>query len=509
MEKKITIAILVLLCILIIIPIIYFIVKHFSKQYKKYCNSNSDCKSDEECQYLKSMSASVCVPKGSQECEVDPKNLISCDLNNDTCGKVCNNFPKFSCLQVKKGTIGIVSKGSNYSTGSTYSTSVLSNQSGNGMKIEVTDTDPSGGLVSVNILESGSGYDLNQILNVIGGDNNGQIKITETQMNSYLNINNSVINLPQTEKGKGYCLPNIADDYKCNPATSFDILVSKGDNKYEWGCYCSYPNYFTHVKNDGLSSCDQISPEICGGDENDDGSKRFYIPETDSTGNIIDCSLNCTNPSAICKQVSDISYCYVPWKSSKMDMDPKYGICMCPSGTAFIDNYENESIAKNCVTNPCYPGKMNGTLSSYSCDCTNTEISGNYISCDDLPKITINISTRTDCNLGGDKCFKDPCGLGKWNSQKSACECTPSPGGQVGSVDANNIVGEMCTNVCDTGICPKESTNCVYTDINSAKLRYRGPVCSPCPQGRCNYDGRKNCDIDFTTVRNCQGFLKN
>ena len=131
MEKKITIAILVLLCILIIIPIIYFIVKHFSKQYKKYCNSNSDCKSDEECQYLKSMSASVCVPKGSQECEVDPKNLISCDLNNDTCGKVCNNFPKFSCLQVKKGTIGIVSKGSNYSTGSTYSTSVLSNQSGN------------------------------------------------------------------------------------------------------------------------------------------------------------------------------------------------------------------------------------------------------------------------------------------------------------------------------------------------------------------------------------------
>ena len=375
------------------------------------------------------------------------------------------------------------------------------------MEIIVKKIDSSGGILTAEIAESGFGYKLNQTLNIVGGNNDSQLKITSLQKNSSISIGKDAINLPVTKAGKGYCLPNIENNYNCNPATSLDILVSKGNGQYEWGCQCLYPNYFTHIKSDGLSSCDRISREICGGDENNDGSKLFYIPETDSSGNIIKCSEKCTNSKSTCVSKIDVSYCYIPWEISKMDIDPKYGICMCPSGSAFADDSKDGNISKNCVTNPCYPGKMKGTTSNYTCDCDKTVNSGNYISCLALQENPINLKLKEKCQVFGDQCVPDECGLGKWNPETKACTCSPGP--SIGAVNEDNLIGETCKDVClgRNDICPSESTSCIYTNQTSGDLIYRGILCSPCPTGRCNYDGT-NCDIDFTTTRNCQGYLR-
>lgn len=332
---------------------------------------------------------------------------------------------------------------------------------------------------------------------------------------------NKVVKLPNSPPGFGWCLPNVVNrDITCNPYTSEYVLEQVGNNEYQWGCLCKYPNLFDHGGGDVFSDCTMV--RACG---EVDGFGNLYVPHPDSKK----CKSNsdCENGDKCLPELSpspcgvssggqkptdgdcttEDCYCHTTWSNEIMDqVNPLYGRCVCDSAQGL--EYEcivtsDDSYQMNCVKGTCIGGsrqqdpekcnqdqcKKDGT----NCECCVCPTG--MIRCpDDLPSDSIMVQY---CLTNGPMCIPDPCATvpgGHWDKSKNSCVC---PGGDGIGVyeDLNSSVGQICKNYCDPSPCGNRGT-CTYDPTT------QHATCTGC---KCPWTnkGDANCTCSQTIMGTC------
>lgn len=468
-----------------------------SNRYKDECITNSDCKQHFDCVESKDFERKICVPSGKTECKLSPNDdLTSCDpTKSDSC-KNCINLPSWGCIIVDYGKLKIVSKGSGYLDSENSSTSTKSGE-GSGMIVSFTTKD---GAIKepVNIIQPGIKYKKNDIIQINGGGNNSTVQLLNDPTPYNWKQGDKSLYLPESEEGKGWCLPNIEKQTDlCNKFTSDNILINMGEDKYKWGCYCTTPDMFDHSGDDSLSNCN--TEKACGSEQNL-GSLWVIRKDQKVCTKDSDCGSDikqsrCCPPDTGSGSCSDSAlpgekkHCYVKWKTQQ-DTDPRDGRCECTAeGTTYSGSQSgSNSYIKVCVTDGCAPNGKKQTscdgdvTAKYCCDCND-----GYIRC---PEDIVDIELKQRCS-SFPQCIKDPCApLGRWDPNQRTCICDKNST-SVAVPDTNSPVGMTCVDLCNPGPCGDRG-NCVVTGKDSNKkaecINCKCPWCNPgdpgCPSGK-------------------------
>jgi len=361
---------------------------------------------------------------------------------------------------------------------------------------------------------------------------------------------NQNINLPNSPTNYGWCLPDITNkDITCNEFTSDYVLEQVGDNQYQWGCYCRYPNLFDHGAGPG-SDCTSV--RACG-NMNPVPQGSLYVPKpytgpngfrsctTDSmcdpgdvcrgaespapcgylgpTGGYNKLPQDCTSPESNC-------VCHTQWLNIPDKIDPLSGQCICNSGLDFqCTVHASDSFSFNCVTNQnCYPyqedpnsGNCGAKCHRQGDQCVCCLCPPGYIRCPD--DITTNQSLQEYCMLNGATCIPDPCNTaqngppnGHWDPA-GGCICAT---GYIAVDDTNSAVGAVCLDPCNSAINPcgnrgscfvqngqAQCTNCVAPYTNEGDNTCS---CSGEDPGLGVGNGAECCSDDVCASKQCGGY---
>lgn len=355
---------------------------------------------------------------------------------------------------------------------------------------------------------------------------------------------NKNINIPNSENGFGWCLPNMENrDITCNQFTSDYVLTQTQDGGFEWACHCKYPNLFDHA-NGPESSCDMVRACQNG---------TFVVPRPDnkkcstdsecgndnclpalteicgySNSNAPIAKIDCSKPNSNC-------YCHTKWEGKvSTESNPLLGRCICNNDLQFqclkqasdliqmncvkgqCQGYEIDENANNCNANNCSGGDK-----CICCKCPS-----GFIRCPD--DIFNNPGLINYCKQTGATCIPDPCKTleapnGKWDPVKRQCVC--SDANTIPYSDDQSPVGQICIDLCgkhnpcgNRGTCyvPNGSLNALCCDcvapftndgdntcmcnVNTGGKR-GGDLCkhdSECASGKCNGTW-----VDGTFVGSC------
>jgi hypothetical protein len=332
------------------------------------------------------------------------------------------------------------------------------------------------------------------------------------------------INIPNSEEGKGWCLPNVINrNVTCNPFTSDYILAEVGPNQYQWGCYCKHENLFEHSQGP-LSDCTLVkacrtshgTTEQLGGLYVPEPSKQLCTEDSQcgekgkclSPHSPAPCGYDFKNgpkQSIIkddCKDPNNKCVCHVPWQGDITNIvDPLTGQCVCNKGLqyqcvvrssnyfemncvkGFCDPFDVDD-SKQCNEKQCYDPSKTGK-------CTCCKCPPGYIRCpDDIP--LGNEGLVLYCKNTGPTCIADPCSTkdvpdGYYDPSLPGCVC---PGASnIALQDENSAVGQVCTNACKgNGPCGKRGKCYLPEDAKS----YHDALCCDC---QCPYtnDGDPSC----------------
>lgn len=340
------------------------------------------------------------------------------------------------------------------------------------------------------------------------------------------------IQVPNSERGHGWCLPNIQNrDITCNPYTSDYVLHEIGPGQYEWGCLCKYPNLFDNAQGP-LSNC--TLPRACGTVTGTTTLGKLYVPNKKECHSNSDCGgndvcLDVFTPSPCgyddiskhietndCKN-SDSCVCHTPWEGSiTEDTDPLTGQCVCE------DNLEYQCVVRssdyfemNCVKGFCSSVEGAREADSSTCnasqcykqdgDCMCCKCPPGYIRCpDDIN--SNNSGLVTYCTKAGPTCIRDPCSTkevpgGYWDPEKNSCVC---PGENFVSMsDENSAVGQVCKDACQgNGPCGNRGT-CYFPEGGKT---VEDALCCNC---HCPYtnEGDDSCTCS-ATLKSTKGAIR-
>lgn len=255
---------------------------------------------------------------------------------------------------------------------------------------------------------------------------------------------NKDINLPDSNPGKGWCLPPFKSSNKCNPMTADTVLEqtvdSEGNTIYEWSCLCKYPDLVT--KSQG-GDCDVV---VACGEHIENGGVLYTEDNT-------------------------------RWNKDK-NTDPRKGSCKCPTGEKYIGT----STYKECVSDSCAP---NGHIGEdRKCVCN-----PGWISC---PDQVSNENISKYCNPSMSICIPDPCYPGGEYNKQTGCTCKHPDYIRVANEDSPTSA--KCRKACPSSVCDDRGTCKVTTD---PKTNEPTEVCYDC---NCPYtnvgDTDKLCSVD-------------
>jgi hypothetical protein len=502
---KIILVSIVLVCIAIGVNLY---VNSYTIRTRSTCNKNADCPDNFKCIYSKEYKKQMCIPRTG--IEFNTNNLVECTPGeHSVCTKGINE-PAWGCVKVTNGTAIIKYHGTGYIDSQKSDTKPVPGKS-NGTGLTVSFTTKNGKINSLTILEPGTNYKKNDVLYIVGGNNNALITLdvmsNDKSQHPYIVLDNDKPrNIPTSPNGKGWCLlPIDQKKVSCNPWTSDTILinetVNKENPKYQWGCYCTNPDQFR--QDTIFDNC--TVEQICGADI---GDGELWVPHKDkiSCSSTTQCPDNgkCCPPNQINGSCSILdpnsdNYCFVKWSDQPMS-DPSTGRCECKKGMKFVLNTTTNEM--ECVPDSCYPhGVYDGVTEMCKCE-------PGFIRC---PKDVSNPGA-INCSKDLPQCIPDPCNPGgDFTSQNSAgCICK-----KVGNItytaiqDNSSPVGISCANLCEnnngcgegdnkrgdcipSGTTIKDQatycTNCIApfcntvmeydpTKLNPACLVTRGPFC--------------------------------
>lgn len=444
---------LFLIFIIIISFLIYFIYHKIKPIYKPSCNSDSDCLSSQRCIYVPEYSRKICVDFGKTPCKLEPTQLTQCDLNNPSACLNCVNLPEFKCIEVSYGKLDINNSGSKYADG------IVTVNGGSGKNMSINIKTSNGKIINASVHYPGIGYKKNDILTVNGGINGSVILITEPKPYIWKK-DKTIINIPESNANKGWCLPPIPSFKNCNELTSNTVLINTGNNTYEWGCECNIPNLFTQS-----SPSENCNIELaCGYPE--DGT--LYIPSSTTCNTDADCNTGgyCYLSTTDEHEFNNKKYCYYDWLKNQ-NIDPRDGICKCIKGKTYIGYKIGDQYFKNCVNDSCAP---NGKSTKNNClnDMTSCCIcNSGYIRCpDDIP--ISNTTLYNQCKTVP-QCIKDPCQpLGHFDPINKTCICDATSTSALIDDDQSPI-GVSCIDLCKgNGPCGNRGT-CYVTGTDPNK----------------------------------------
>lgn len=501
------------------------------------CSSDTDCKPNERCNQNK------CIPLYQKECGVFPfTKLEKCKLNTNDCKK-CINTPSFSCQKISWGKPKITQAGKNYKIG------ISEASTGEGvlyqkLKVSITKIGASGEVQELSIIEPNVALKSGTILTVKPSKDqanqvNNQEEICTIQLTddiTFYKFNAGpkvVVNVPESEDGFGWCLPNFSeqDSQVCNTATSDYALFENIDGSYYWGCVCKYPEWMTHRGNSRNDTCTRNL-----------GCKNLYVPPPDAkrcrksdecdTGKC--CTLSSRDGTCLApgETANDkVHYCMTEWTLDSQN-DPILGACVCDTG--FLPAYLNSSvISKTCIQDSCNQGGGKYNPNTETCDCPSGSVSCDVVG----SKATIQ---DNDCTINAlpnasnhGICIPDPCGPGGISitlddgthtcSCKTPCvdedcssckpPCVPTTPDGTGksngcvctgnmdyykSVNDNRVYGGIaCQKVCEPNFCGNRGT-CQFETVKKTE------TCVNCNCPYCN-PRDANCDVDKDAQKLCMG----
>ena len=440
----------------------------------QYCRADSDCKTGQRCIIdAADIRQNVCAESHMQKCVfTDFTKLSRCDPNNPEACKGCINQPPFGCVVVNYGKPEMLFPGKGYTSGVyravLYDSSTGRHNTERDMEVivNVLEGDPNGYVDSVRISDPKQMYNVNDIFLILGGSNEATFYLTEQPTPYFWQKGNQKLSLPESDPGKGWCLPPVTTGVKCNPYTADSVLVQKVDDKgkttYSWGCYCKTPSLMQH-EDTPSSNCSALVG--CSGYD-------LYVPPS---GMAVSqpCTLNsqcfaansrCCN-SEKCLKTSTDSFpstspgkCQTRWTLGDTERNPRGGTCDCPTGTYYLDTTVGDYVSKTCSVDPCGEGgtKAAGTQ---LCDCK-----PGYISCGVTPSSNVMVTdARCASATTVNRCVPDPCAPGGTMRRGGGCTCT---NGYVEVVNSNAVGGSVCKRVCNPGPCGDRGTCSADKDGN-------------------------------------------
>lgn len=329
---------------------------------------------------------------------------------------------------------------------------------------------------------------------------------------------NDVVKVPDSPEGKGWCLPKVKDKY-CNPLTSEYILIDSGNNAYEWGCLCKYPNLITNASPGEdcsivLACNENVSdPKLHG---------ELVVPLETKCSTDKDCKSGdkCLplRVSGSCDTDKNNMVCHTSWSKNpdiQKTVDPLLGQCTCPNQ----DDYQcvktgADSYQMNCVPDPCYP--YTKTSGDYCKPQPGTCLGNNtpdfccrcppgYLRCPE--DITSNNPVLCDYCMNHPTCIPDPCSPGHYDPQSQSCVC---PGDTWCPLDdPQSPVGQICRNVCEqNGPCGNRGDCYLPKDKDGNKIclmtgKERTPAkCCNCKLPNINTPTDPYCDTEITCQPN-------
>lgn len=420
------------------------------------CTTTADCAKGQKCISDPNRSSqSLCAEAHMMNCEFDHdfSKLISCTLDDPSSCTMCVNQPAFKCQVVHFGKPQLLTPGRNYTSG-TYQAALIDPVTSTyntlrDMNVSITVADTVNGTVDrVRILDPKQQYKQGDMFLILGGNNEAKIRLTEPPAPFFWQKGNTKLVLPETEPGKGWCLPPVIQSAQCNPFTSDAVLMQKIDDTtgkmiYEWGCYCKVPSLMQHDSTPG-SNCSALVG--CGGYD-------LYVPETNATN----CSKNsdCTAANQKCcsdtkclQSLTDtfsggsLGRCMTRWATGDTTRNPRDGTCDCPSNTYYNTFKSNEYVLKSCSVDPCGP---NGVREGSNLLCT---CKPGFVSCGLQSGTGVQVTdARCATPTMRNRCLVDPCAPGGTMRQGGGCNCRLNED-YVETNDPNAIGGKICKKLC-------------------------------------------------------------
>lgn len=361
---------------------------------------------------------------------------------------------------------------------------------------------------------------------------------------------NQTINIPYSPDNYGWCLPDVKNrQVECNQFTSDYVLEKVGDNEYQWGCYCKYPNLFDHDPQTIGSNCEIV--RACG-QTNTVPLGSLYVPKpytgayrhctNDAQCDPNDLCLGAEHPvpcgyngatggySPIpgpCSDPANNCVCHTNWVNIPDQIDPLSGQCVCNSG------YEFQCIVKasdyflfNCAENKTCNGyeKSSNDCNMHNCyqdpqshECVCCKCPSGSIRC---PDDCTNPSLQEFCRINGPTCIPDPCNTspsgqppnGHWDPVGTACICAT---GFISVPDENNAVGAICLDPCNSAINPCGNRGKCIVQNNQAQCcdcvaPYSNEedstcTCSSEDPSLGHGNGAECCDDSVCASKNCGG----
>ena len=508
--------VLFLMALFIIIYLLVNLQNKYSPMYRDFCRNDFDCPSNEHCLYDRDYDNSICVSNGTIDCGLTAgKDLKECDPSAaNFCANSCVNQPPFLCRIVTPGRLQVTSPGDKnlYSPNPNdvvkslpvayklqQSTSI---GQGSGMTVDATI---SGGIVVSAVISNigNNKYSKNDALVIAvpkpasgvksaSPINLANISIVELANPFVWKQGSTVINVPNSNPGKGWCLPDVRQK-TCNQFTSTSVLTEINDGgktAYTWDCHCNNNLMFDKDENG-----DCLVEKACGYDSSAPGINLIKSLFTNADGNAVSCTSDshCTtaqscldnngNPANKTK-CTDNCFCYENWLLNK-NTNPMDGFCVCDQASASDNQYsantEPSTYQKLCLADTCkVPGcsscgcnnEQGDTCNGCGCDLAvgmqNTW--NTYIPCDSTTRKAYYspdsgnnpdywyghvLGCQVD-GVGDPKCIQNPCNsdmcYAQLHADSSKFDCiVKDPASTIGPVFANNPVGSTCIDLCNDG----------------------------------------------------------
>ena len=304
------------------------------------------------------------------------------------------------------------------------------------------------------------------------------------------------INIPNSPKDKGWCLPNIENkNLTCNPFTSDYVLseTSPGSGKYSWSCLCKYPGLFDHSSGAGsdctlVRACGEEVPgkplgtllvpteKLCKSDSECEHGEKCMNPLSPTPCGDGSTGVDCETGKCVCHK---------RWEGETVNnINPLSGRCVCNSEYDFQCLNVQGDYQFNCVKGYCRTpnGASEDTKNCDPDKCR--KIDGNCVCCscpkgwlrcpDDVSENNPNLLEL--CRNIGPMCIRDPCQTsdvpdGYYDKETGFCICPSEDGTAISYNDTSSPVGVICKDLCrgDNNPCGNRG-KCYVPDGSSQAL---------------------------------------
>jgi hypothetical protein len=489
--------------VLLLVGIYFLSNKKTDNIYKDKCNTDKDCAPNQKCIFSRDFNRKICVDgKDKKDCVLFPYDQLEvCNPSDQNSCSECINEPKFSCIPVNYGNPVITNPGSGYTTQTNVSTT---GGSGTGMIVSIDSVDNLGAVTKLTITQPGKNYKQNDKITVYGGGGNCIITLQDNPNPYFWQQGKNILNIPESQQGKGWCLPDVSGSISCNRFTADSILIQNPDDpkSYRWGCYCKNPANIDHNTPGG--DCTVV--KLCGENEGDKGFGRLLVPLNKNCENDKDCDLtknerccwNSENSEGCGNVVSgEKGYCYGEWKNNQ-DTDPYDGVCDCNSGLTYYHWGDPSYYGKVCQTDSCLPG---GIKQGSTCNCQS-----GYIKCPEDISRENHPQLFNSCQQNP-LCLKDPCLPGKYNVNTKMCDCDYSPNAAP-YLSTDSIIFYKCKDLCeDKGPCGISGDCWTWGEGIKKQAGCKNCQCpwfdSPDSKGPCINTGKQQSGTGCTSNSQC------